>query len=81
MESQHLREKFESEVGESMNGIAINGLHLKYIEWLEEQLKNCSLQSVSNNEVAICEHPYFSVYQSDTECYCEICGNDLTGAN
>lgn len=25
-----------------------------------------------------CEHPYFSVYQSDTECYCELCGKDLT---
>lgn len=25
-----------------------------------------------------CVHPYEKVYQSETECYCEICGHDFT---
>lgn len=25
----------------------------------------------------VCVHPYENVYQSDTECYCEICKTDL----
>ena len=25
-----------------------------YLLWLEKQLKNCNLQNVSNNEVAVC---------------------------
>jgi len=29
----------------------------------------------------VCVHPYSDVYQSDTECYCEKCGKDLTEAN
>lgn len=27
---------------------------------------------------SVCVHPYEKVYQSDTECYCEICGHDFT---
>ncbi len=26
----------------------------------------------------VCVHPYEKVYQSETECYCEICGHDFT---
>jgi hypothetical protein len=27
---------------------------------------------------SVCVHPYEKVYQSETECYCEICGHDFT---
>ena len=33
------------------------------------------------SEQLVCVHPYNDVYQSDTECYCEKCGKDLTRAN
>ncbi len=49
------------------------------IGWMEgyaqEIVKNCNIPHVSNS---VCVHPYEKVYQSETECYCEICGHDFT---
>jgi hypothetical protein len=36
---------------------------------------------VGRSEQLPCEHPYSEVYQSETECYCEKCGKDLTEEN
>lgn len=36
---------------------------------------------VGRSEQLVCVHPYKDVYQSETECYCEKCGKDLTEAN
>lgn len=36
---------------------------------------------VGRSEQLVCVHPYSDIYQSDTECYCEKCGKDLTEAN
>jgi hypothetical protein len=33
---------------------------------------------VGRSEQLACVHPYGEVYQSETECYCEKCGKDLT---
>lgn len=33
---------------------------------------------VGRSEQLVCVHPYENVYQSETECYCEKCGEDLT---
>jgi len=30
------------------------------------------------SEQLVCVHPYEEVYQSESECYCEKCGKDLT---
>ena len=43
-----------------------------YVMWLEQQLR---IHDVSGS---VCVHPYEKVYQSETECYCEICGHDFT---
>jgi hypothetical protein len=34
-----LQRQFQEEAGESFDGIPINGLHLKYIIWLEEKIQ------------------------------------------
>jgi hypothetical protein len=36
---------------------------------------------VGRSEQLACVHPYGEVYQSETECYCEKCGKDLTEAS
>uniref|UniRef100_UPI004048916E hypothetical protein n=1 Tax=Roseivirga sp. TaxID=1964215 RepID=UPI004048916E len=36
---------------------------------------------VERSEQLACVHPYDEVYQSETECYCEKCGKDLTKAS
>jgi hypothetical protein len=36
---------------------------------------------VGRSEQLVCVHPYSEVYQSETECYCDKCGKDLTEAN
>jgi hypothetical protein len=36
---------------------------------------------VGRSEQLVCVHPYSEVYQSETECYCEKCGKDLTEEN
>jgi len=36
---------------------------------------------VGQSEQLACVHPYGEVYQSETECYCEKCGKDLTEAS
>jgi hypothetical protein len=36
---------------------------------------------VGRSEQLACVHPYGDVYQSETECYCEKCGKDLTEAS
>ncbi len=36
---------------------------------------------VGRSEQLACVHPYVDVYQSETECYCEKCGKDLTEAS
>lgn len=42
-----------------------------YEKILQALNKPCVIKSV-------CVHPYEKVYQSETECYCEICGHDFT---
>lgn len=42
----------------------------------ESLINNIKLFVEQNKE---CEHPYFYVFQSDTECFCSKCGKDLTG--
>jgi hypothetical protein len=45
-------------------------------------VKNCSIPAVvGRSEQLVCVHPYEEVYQSETECYCEKCGKDITEAN
>jgi hypothetical protein len=39
------------------------------------------LDVVGRSEQLACFHPYDKVYQSETECYCEKCGKDLTEAS
>ena len=56
--------------------VCVNGKYLQMITY-EDQIhqllerKPCVIKSV-------CVHPYEKVYQSETECYCEICGHDFT---
>jgi hypothetical protein len=53
--------------------------HISSEQALSELL---DLFGVSNrSEQLVCFHPYSDVYQSETECYCEKCGKDLTQAN
>jgi len=45
-------------------------------------VKNCSIPAVvGRSEQLVCVHSYEEVYQSETECYCEKCGKDITEAN
>ena len=37
--------------------------------------KRCTMPNVINLN---CVHPFKNVYQSETECYCELCGHDFT---
>lgn len=54
----------------------------KYVRWLEDQILALRIHDVvGRSEQLVCVHPYNDVYQSDTECYCEKCGKDLTEAN
>lgn len=43
--------------------------------WMQEQLKNCNLQNVNNNEVVVCDCAMPS-RDADNEC-CNICGKLL----
>jgi hypothetical protein len=55
---------------------------LKYITVLEEQTEQLRKHAVvGRSEQLACAHPYQDVYQSETECYCEKCGKDLTEAS
>ena len=48
---------------------------------MEEYAALCQPPVVGRSEQLACVHPYGEVYQSDTECYCERCGKDLTKAS
>lgn len=48
MGKKELIEQFKEETGYEIPPI-INYVHKQYIDWLEQQLKNCKLQNVSNS--------------------------------
>ena len=57
-------------------------VQLKHAKLILDKVKNCSIPAVvGRSEQLVCVHPYNEVYQSETECYCEKCGKDLTQAN
>jgi hypothetical protein len=45
-----LQRQFQEEAGESFDGIPINGLHLKYIIWLEEKIQALPVYGVMQAE-------------------------------
>lgn len=54
----------------------------EYTEWLEKRIQALSTANVvRQSQQLVCVHPYKDIYQSETECYCEKCGEDLTQAN
>ena len=53
-----------------------------FLKYAQALVKNCSIPYVvGRSEQLACVHPYGEVYQSETECYCEKCGKDLTEAS
>jgi len=35
----------------------------------EQQLKNCNLHTVSNNEVSVCDHEFYHQHQMPAQCH------------
>jgi hypothetical protein len=72
-------------IGEGMFEDNTNGHWIKYsehkaiVEELNQALRIHDV--VGRSEQLACVHPYGDVYQSETECYCEKCGKDLTEAS
>jgi hypothetical protein len=54
-----------------------------YLDDLADELVNLFAirDVIGRSEQLACFHPYDKVYQSETECYCEKCGKDLTEAS
>lgn len=44
----------------------------------EQRIKEYEQAIIILSKSDNCEHPYFYVFQSDTECFCSLCGKDLT---
>lgn len=53
----------------------LDSLYDRVIEPIEAKEQLLDLFAVIKSD---CIHPYEKVYQSETECYCEICGHDFT---
>ena len=53
----------------------LDSLYDRVIEPIEAKEQLLDLFAVTKS---VCVHPYEKVYQSETECYCEICGHDFT---
>ncbi|MDY0388640.1 MAG: hypothetical protein RBT65_16260 [Methanolobus sp.] len=53
----------------------LDSLYDRVIEPIEAKEQLLDLFAVIKS---VCVHPYEKVYQSETECYCEICGHDFT---
>ena len=53
----------------------LDSLYDRVIEPIEAKKQLLDLFTVIKS---VCVHPYEKVYQSETECYCEICGHDFT---
>lgn len=45
--------------------------------YAEQQLKNCNLQNVSNNEVAVCDHPDEAIIMDGDMDYCMACSTRI----
>ncbi len=65
-----LQKQFQEETKQSFDGIAINGVHLEYINWLETQIKALRIKYVSGQ---VCS---FYISGMDTSRKCNNCGKN-----